>query len=118
MFDPRSVGRLSSQSKASRRRADGKSKDEDDDLAEGGGGEERFIEFDGEKGTMKISGGPQSEFAKEIRGLVEFWVDGKGQVPCFLAAMTLEFWEKYGEQMEEERREKEGKRLARRAKGV
>ena len=33
----------------------------------------------------------------EIRGLIEFWVDGKGQVPCFLAAMTLEFWEKYGD---------------------
>jgi mitotic spindle assembly checkpoint protein MAD1 len=59
--------------------------------------EENFIEFDGENGTMKVSGGTQSEFAREIRGLIEFWVDGKGQVPCFLAAMTLEFWEKYGE---------------------
>jgi len=27
--------------------------------------------------------------------LIEFWVDGKGQVPCFLAAMTLEFYDKY-----------------------
>jgi mitotic spindle assembly checkpoint protein MAD1 len=62
-------------------------------------GEDEFIEFDGENGTMKVSGGPQSEFAKEIRGLIEFWVDGKGQVPCFLAAMTLEFYEKYGENM-------------------
>jgi mitotic spindle assembly checkpoint protein MAD1 len=59
--------------------------------------EERFIEFDGEKGTMKVSGGVQSAFAREIRGLIEFWVDGKGQIPCFLAAMTLEFYEKYGE---------------------
>jgi mitotic spindle assembly checkpoint protein MAD1 len=66
---------------------------------EEGEGEEHFIEFDGENGTMKVSGGPQSEFAKEIRGLIEFWVDGKGQVPCFLAAMTLEFFEKYGEEM-------------------
>jgi mitotic spindle assembly checkpoint protein MAD1 len=66
---------------------------------ESGEGEEHFIEFDGENGTMKVSGGPQSEFAKEIRGLIEFWVDGKGQVPCFLAAMTLEFFEKYGEEM-------------------
>ena len=66
---------------------------------EDGEGEEHFIEFDGENGTMKVSGGPQSEFAKEIRGLIEFWVDGKGQVPCFLAAMTLEFFEKYGEEM-------------------
>jgi len=60
-------------------------------------GDEHFIEFDGENGTMKVSGGPQSEYAKEIRGLIEFWVDGKGQVPCFLAAMTLEFFEKYGD---------------------
>jgi mitotic spindle assembly checkpoint protein MAD1 len=59
--------------------------------------EEHFIEFDGENGTMKVSGGPQSEFAKEIRSLIEFWVDGKGQVPCFLAAMTLEFYDKYGD---------------------
>jgi mitotic spindle assembly checkpoint protein MAD1 len=58
---------------------------------------EHFIEFDGENGTMKVSGGPQSEFAKEIRSLIEFWVDGKGQVPCFLAAMTLEFYDKYGD---------------------
>jgi mitotic spindle assembly checkpoint protein MAD1 len=58
---------------------------------------EHFIEFDGENGTMKVSGGPQSEFAREIRGLIEFWVDGRGQVPCFLAAMTLEFYDKYGE---------------------
>jgi mitotic spindle assembly checkpoint protein MAD1 len=65
--------------------------------ADGGEEEEHFIEFDGENGTMKVSGGPQSEFAREIRGLIEFWVDGKGQVPCFLAAMTLEFWEKYGD---------------------
>jgi mitotic spindle assembly checkpoint protein MAD1 len=61
------------------------------------GEEEHFIEFDGENGTMKVSGGPQSEFAKEIRSLIEFWVDGKGQVPCFLAAMTLEFYDKYGD---------------------
>jgi len=55
-----------------------------------------FILFDGEQGTMKVSGGPQSKFAKEIRGLIEFWVDGRGQVPCLLAAMTLEFYERYG----------------------
>jgi mitotic spindle assembly checkpoint protein MAD1 len=58
-------------------------------------GEEHFIMFDGEQGTMKISGGPQSEFAKEIRGLVDFWVDARGSVPGLLAAMTLEFWERY-----------------------
>lgn len=57
--------------------------------------EGNFIVFDGENATMKVSGGVKSEFAKEIRGLVDFWVEGRGQVPCLLAAMTLEFWEKY-----------------------
>ena len=63
---------------------------------EGVDAESQYILFDGENGTMKVSGGPQSEFAREIRGLIDYWVDGKGQVPCMLAAMTLEFYEKYG----------------------
>ncbi|KAF2402503.1 mitotic spindle assembly checkpoint protein-like protein MAD1 [Trichodelitschia bisporula] len=62
--------------------------------------DDNYIIFDGEAGTMKVSGGPQSEFAREIRGLIEFWVDTKGQVPCFLAAMTLEFFERYAEQVQ------------------
>lgn len=70
------------------------------DSSEDGGVDEvegsSFILFDGEQGTMKVSGGPQSQFAKEIRSQIEFWVDGRGQVPCLLAAMTLEFYEKYG----------------------
>ncbi|KAK3063045.1 hypothetical protein LTS18_002851 [Coniosporium uncinatum] len=57
-------------------------------------GEENFIQFDGEKGEMKISGGPRSEFAKEIRGQIEFWVEGRKEIPCFLAALTLEFYER------------------------
>ena len=56
--------------------------------------EERSIIFDAKQGTMKVSGGPKSKFADEIRGLIEFWVDGRKEVPCFLAACTLEFWEK------------------------
>lgn len=60
-------------------------------------GTENFIEFDGENGTMKVSGGPQSEYAKEIKDTIAFWVDGKGQVPCFMAALTLDFFEKYGD---------------------
>lgn len=56
--------------------------------------EERSIVFDGEQGTMKVSGGPQSEFARELRGHMEYWLDGRGEVPCFLAAATLDFWEK------------------------
>ena len=43
---------------------------------------------------MKVSGGPNSIFAGEIRPLIEFWVDGRKEVPCFLAALTLEFYER------------------------
>ncbi|RDI81838.1 hypothetical protein Vi05172_g8293 [Venturia inaequalis] len=60
------------------------------------GEEGNFIVFDGENATMKVSGGTDSAFAREIRGLIDFWVDGRGQVPCFLAAMTLEFYDRYG----------------------
>ncbi|KAF2158033.1 hypothetical protein K461DRAFT_213642, partial [Myriangium duriaei CBS 260.36] len=56
--------------------------------------EENFILFDGEQGTMKISGGERSRFAREIREMVEFWVEGRGEVPLFLAACGLEFWER------------------------
>ncbi|TKA73917.1 hypothetical protein B0A55_05049 [Friedmanniomyces simplex] len=50
--------------------------------------EENSIVFDGENGTMKVSGGPQSVFAGEIKGLIDFWVEGRKEVPCFLAACT------------------------------
>lgn len=56
--------------------------------------EENSIVFDGENGTMKVSGGPQSVFAGEIRSLIEFWVEGRKEIPCFLAACTLEFYDK------------------------
>ncbi|OAP63144.1 hypothetical protein AYL99_02371 [Fonsecaea erecta] len=62
------------------------SEDEEDD---------HYIIFDGDNGTMKISGGPDSPFAAEIRDLINFWVKEKKQIPCFLAAMTLEFYEKF-----------------------
>jgi mitotic spindle assembly checkpoint protein MAD1 len=55
---------------------------------------ENSIVFDGENGTMKVSGGPRSVFAGEIRGLIEFWVEGRKEIPCFLAACTLEFYDK------------------------
>jgi len=60
---------------------------------EGGDGGNSII-FDGDNGTMKVSGGPQSAFAGEIRGLIEFWVEGRKEIPCFLAAATLEFYER------------------------
>lgn len=55
---------------------------------------ENSIVFDGENGTMKVSGGPQSAFAGEIREMIEFWVEGRKEIPCFLAALTLEFYDK------------------------
>ncbi|KAI9891545.1 MAG: coiled-coil domain-containing protein mad1 [Vezdaea aestivalis] len=63
--------------------------DEDDGM-----GEEKSLIFDGETGTMKISGGPKSTYALELREQVKFWVDDRREIPCFLAACTLEFYEK------------------------
>ncbi|OJD32683.1 spindle assembly checkpoint component mad1 [Diplodia corticola] len=64
----------------------------------GGGGDddggcENSIVFDGERGTMKVSGGEKSVFASEIRGQIEFWVEQRKEIPCFLAQLTLDFWE-------------------------
>ncbi|KAI0199212.1 spindle assembly checkpoint component Mad1 [Astrocystis sublimbata] len=54
---------------------------------------ENSIVFDGERGTMKVSGGPQSQFARRIGDQIQFWVRDKGCIPGFLAALTLEFYE-------------------------
>ena len=56
---------------------------------------ENSIVFDGEKGTMKVGGGPRSAFATRIADNIKFWVRDKGCVPCFLAALTLEFYEEH-----------------------
>lgn len=57
------------------------------------GDEENSIVFDGDRGTMKISGGPESAFAVKIADQIKFWVKEKGSIPCFLAALTLEFYD-------------------------
>ncbi|ESZ93351.1 hypothetical protein SBOR_6278 [Sclerotinia borealis F-4128] len=57
------------------------------------GEEENSIVFDGERGTMKVSGGPESKFAGRIMENIKFWVNERGSIPCFLAALTLEFHE-------------------------
>jgi mitotic spindle assembly checkpoint protein MAD1 len=57
------------------------------------GDDENSIVFDGERGTMKISGGPESAFAVKIGDQIKFWVKERGSIPCFLAALTLEFYE-------------------------
>ena len=50
--------------------------------------------FDGETGTMKISGGDESLFAREIRPLIKFWVEERGEIPALMAAYTLESYDK------------------------
>jgi mitotic spindle assembly checkpoint protein MAD1 len=55
---------------------------------------ENSIMFDGEAGTMKISGGPNRAFAQEIKELVKYWAQDRKEIPCFLAAMTLEFYDR------------------------
>jgi mitotic spindle assembly checkpoint protein MAD1 len=56
---------------------------------------ENSIVFDGERGTMKVGGGPRSAFAQRIADNIKFWVRERGCVPCFLAALTLEFYEEH-----------------------
>lgn len=51
---------------------------DDDDAAEGGN---TGLIFDGETGTMKIAGGPESAFGREVRPLVRFWVEERKEVP-------------------------------------
>ncbi|KAL8377957.1 hypothetical protein RB595_008577 [Gaeumannomyces hyphopodioides] len=56
---------------------------------------ENSIVFDGERGTMKVGGGPRSAFAQRIDDQIRFWVREKGCIPSFLAALTLEFYEEH-----------------------
>ncbi|KAI4208540.1 MAG: hypothetical protein LQ346_000050 [Caloplaca aetnensis] len=61
-----------------------------DDDADGGN---TGLIFDGETGTMKIAGGPESAFGREVRPLVRFWVEERKEVPGFLSACTLQFYD-------------------------
>jgi len=54
---------------------------------------ENSIMFDGVRGSMKVSGGPQSKYAGRISESVKFWVGEKGCVPGLLAALTMDFHE-------------------------
>ncbi|KAF3096862.1 coiled-coil domain-containing protein mad1 [Orbilia oligospora] len=58
------------------------------------GGVDTGIVFDGEQGTMKLCGGPNSQFAREIRNQIKFYVEERKEIPCFLAALTMEGYEK------------------------
>ncbi|KAI2621420.1 spindle assembly checkpoint component Mad1 [Hypomontagnella submonticulosa] len=64
--------------------------------------QENSIVFDGERGTMKVAGGPQSPFARRIQDQIQYWVRDKGSIPGFLAALTLEFWEEQMKRAEAE----------------
>ena len=54
--------------------------------------EKGHLMFDGEGGKMTISCGAGGAFASEIAPLVAEWVDGRGSIPAFMAALTLEFY--------------------------
>lgn len=56
--------------------------------------EKDHLMFDGEGGKMTISGGPGGAFARDIGTLVAEWVDGRGSIPAFMAALTLDFYER------------------------
>lgn len=48
---------------------------------QGGDNNNTGLVFDGETGTMKIAGGPDSAFGREVRPLVRFWVEERKEVP-------------------------------------
>ncbi|KAI9728881.1 MAG: coiled-coil domain-containing protein mad1 [Cirrosporium novae-zelandiae] len=62
--------------------------------ADEGGDEDNSLLWDGAKGTIKVCAGENSPFAFEMRNLIRFWVEERKEIPCFLAAMTLEFFER------------------------
>ncbi len=43
---------------------------------------------------MKIAGGNEGAFAREIRPLIKFWVEERGEIPALMAAWTLEAYER------------------------
>ena len=51
--------------------------------------DECCIIFDGEHGTMKIAGGPDSAFALQIRPLIRQWVEGRRYIPGLMAGIIL-----------------------------
>ncbi|KAL9114042.1 MAG: hypothetical protein Q9227_001814 [Pyrenula ochraceoflavens] len=64
------------------------------DEEEEDGEDANSILLDGERGTMQFTGGKESEFARECRDLVRYWVEERKEIPCFLAAVTIELFEK------------------------
>lgn len=54
---------------------------------------EESIEFDGEKGTMKVAGGSESPWHREIKNQCAFWMQ-RQSIPCLLASILIEQYEK------------------------
>lgn len=54
---------------------------EEEEEEEGGEGGNTGLVFDGETGTMKIAGGPESVFGREVRPLIRFWVEERKEIP-------------------------------------
>lgn len=50
--------------------------------------------FDPAAGTMKMGGRTDSPFALECANLITFWVQERREIPCFLAALNLELYDK------------------------
>ena len=59
--------------------------------------EQAFI-FDGEEGTMQLVSQEAAEKNREwfqsVKNLVEFWVNERETIPGFLAALTLELYDR------------------------
>lgn len=50
---------------------------------------ERTLIFDGDRGTMKVSGGTGSVFAREVRPYYRDWVETRACIPGFMASLVV-----------------------------
>lgn len=85
--------RSKSKSKSSNKGGDVQTHHHDDDDDHDDDEHANSLIFDGALGQFQISGGPDGEFGREIRSLVQFWVNERGSIPLFLAAATMEFYD-------------------------
>lgn len=60
----------------------GEGEEEDDE-------DECCLIFDGERGNMKIQGGPESSFGLYVRPMVREWVERRGCVPGLMASILM-----------------------------
>lgn len=76
-----------------RPKVDGKDNNNNDNEDDDDDDHSNSLIFDGALGQFQISGGPDGEFGREIRSLVQFWVNERNSIPLFLAAATMEFYD-------------------------